>query len=43
MNKDKAQIDEYKSIKQEEILALKRELDDEIFKNKELKMKMETI
>ena len=41
LNKDKSQIEQYKKIKEDENLALKKELDDFMFQNKELQMKYE--
>ena len=41
VEKDKNQLNEYKKIKEEEILALRREVDDSVFKVKELKQKYE--
>lgn len=43
LSRDKAQIDEYKKIKQDEILVLKKELDELSFNFKELKMNKETL
>lgn len=41
LNKDKSQLEQYKTIKEDENLALKKELDEFTFQNKELQMKYE--
>ena len=41
LNKDKSQLEQYKKIKEDENLALKKDLDDFMFQNKELQMKFE--
>ena len=41
LSKDKSQLEQYKKIKEDENLALKKELDEFTFQNKELLMKYE--
>ena len=41
IDKDKSQLDDYKKIKEEENIALKKELDQANFEKKELSMKLE--
>lgn len=41
IDKDKSQLDGYKKIKEEENIALKKELDQAVFEKKELAMKLE--
>ena len=43
LNKDKSQLEQYKKIKEDENLALKKELDDKIFQNKELQNKVDNM
>jgi hypothetical protein len=43
VTKDKGQLDGYRRIKEDEILAVKKELDDASFKLKEIKMKYENL
>lgn len=43
VDKDKGQLEEYRRIKEEELLALRRELDDGQFRLKEAKMKHEDL
>lgn len=41
IDKDKSQLDDYRNIKEDQILALKKELDQNKFEKKELQMKLE--
>lgn len=41
LSKDKSQLEQYKKIKEDENLALKKELDQLMFDNKELQMKID--
>lgn len=43
LQKDRSQLDEYKRMKEDENLQLKKQLDDKIFEIKELKMKLENM